>query len=591
MPLSPLLGVALACLTPTDAPTRPPRAEAVPLLAHAELGAALRAVADAHPTLVELHRVATSREGRAVEALRLTGPMGGDAPGLADRPGILLVANLEGPRVFESAVALHHARRLAEGYATEDAIRDLLDRTVVWIVPRANPDAAEARFVAPRMERTAGGVGVDDDRDGRQGEDPPGDVDGDGLVTSMRVRDPDGEWMEDPTDARVLVRADRAKGERGLWKLHPEGRDRDGDERVAEDAPLDARVDRNFPSYWEAHAPASGAFPTDEPEVRGLAELVMARRELGLVLVYDGVDNLVGEPKSVADDAPAVKRVPARGVLASDAELLEELGRRYREATGNETGAEASDDGTFGLWTYDHRGLVTLSARLWTLPTEAPPAEAPEAGGDESPGEEAPSEEGASETGDEEETDASRAEPSTDAKHLTWIDATGEGWRFVDWTPFEHPELGSVEIGGFAPFARHEPPQEERLAIAEAHLGFLLELKDVVARVRLAECTKTALGEGLWEVTAVLQNDSLLPLLSRSARRTRTIRPARVRLELPDAATLLSGRSQELVSELSGSGGRHELTWLVLGPRAMDIGVRVDTDHAGSERRLAEVAP
>ena len=46
----------------------------------------------------------------------------------------------------------------------------------------------------------------------------------------------------------------------------------------------------------------------------------------------------------------------------------------------------------------------------------------------------------------------------------------------------------------------------------------------------------------------------------------------------------------ELVSELPGSGGRFEATWLVQGPAEMEVGVRVDTDHAGDDARKAEEA-
>ena len=79
---------------------------------------------------------------------------------------------------------------------------ELLESTEVWIVPRANPDAAEGRFASPRIERWSSSVDVDNDRDGRLGEDPWSDVNGDGVVAWLRAEDPDGEWMEDPTDAR-----------------------------------------------------------------------------------------------------------------------------------------------------------------------------------------------------------------------------------------------------------------------------------------------------------------------------------------------------------------------------------------------------
>jgi len=553
---------------------------------HASLTAELKRIAEAHPDVATLHLLGRSRGERTIEALRLTGPARDADGGDTDlRPGLLLVANLQGPRVFESAVALDHARRLAEGYASDEAVRSLLDTTVVWIVPRANPDAAEARFETPLFERWAGTTGIDNDRDGRQGEDPVADVDGDGQITWMRVPDPDGEWMADPTDERASIEADRNKGERGVWKIVREGRDLDGDEEASEDAPGDTRVDRNFPAGWEEHEAHAGLYPTDEPEVKGLIELVLANDNLALVVTYDGLDNLVDEPKSVDDDANSVKRVPPAGVLQSDADLLTEIGSRYREATDSEAKGGDPDEGTFQRWAYEHRGLITLNAVLWNMPTEAPAAE-------EEEGEEAEEEGDGDEDEDAEDEDAEDeddAEPSEDAKHLLWVDGAGEDARFVAWTPFEHPELGPVEIGGFAPFARIEPPQSEWAAISEKNFEFFLTLGELLPRLAITECTAEELGDGVWKVSAVVENDAYLPLLSRSARRTRTTRPARVRIVLPDVATLLSGRVQELLLDLPGSGGRHEYTWLVHGPDGMELGVSVDSDHAGEAFQKAEV--
>lgn len=145
-----------------NAPPAPPPAPALELHDHARLTRELEALASAHPGLVERHKLGSSRAGRALEALRFAGKGAGEAA----RPALLLVANVDGARVYASAVALEHARQLASGYGTDERVTALLDSTTVWIVPRANPDAAEARFATPRVEQRASGPGIDDDRDG-----------------------------------------------------------------------------------------------------------------------------------------------------------------------------------------------------------------------------------------------------------------------------------------------------------------------------------------------------------------------------------------------------------------------------------------
>jgi hypothetical protein len=571
MPIT-VLFASLACLLGPQEAAAPLE---LALLSHAELARELEGLAALHPELVQRSTLGTSRAGRPLEFLRLSGP---GAEGT--RPALLLVANLDGARVFSSSVALQHARALAEGYATDERVRALLDSTTVYVVPRANPDAAEARFETPRAERRASGIDVDNDRDGRTGEDEPADLDGDGRIAWLRVRDPDGEWIEDESDPRVLVEADRGKGQRGVFRLWPEGRDLDGDERVAEDPPRDGRVDRNFPAGWQQHAQDGGLFPSDDPEARALLDFVLARPEIALVLVYDAQDNLVGEVKGVGDDAPRVLRIPPEGVLESDAKLLGEIARRYREATGSTVKAEGAERGTFTRWCYEQRGLWTLAAALWDIPLEPPEPE-------EAPAEE-PAEKNEPHKGKEKD---GAPRPSDDAKRLEWIDAAGaaEAWRFMPWKPCEHPELGAVEIGGFAPFARLEPPAAEGARIAARHLEFLLDLGALLARVEIAECTREELGQGVTRVTAVIENPGFLPLLSRSGRRTETTRPAKVVLVLPEAARLLGGERQRLLSNLPGSGGRQEYQWLVHGPAQMELGVSVESAHAGSAFRKAEV--
>ena len=95
------LVVTAAVALATDVrPDRPLVAlEELPLRSHAELEAEIERLAAAHPQLCSRVRVALSREGRSIEALRLRS---GDVE--ATRPGILVVANLEGPRVLRERV-------------------------------------------------------------------------------------------------------------------------------------------------------------------------------------------------------------------------------------------------------------------------------------------------------------------------------------------------------------------------------------------------------------------------------------------------------------------------------------------------------
>jgi Zinc carboxypeptidase len=617
MPSPTALAAILLCAAQQQ-PSEPAAqaAEAPPLpapelLDHAALTARMRAIAGEHPDLATAIAVGHSRQGREILALRIAS--GEMTPG---RPAILVVANLEGPQVFSSAIALWEIERLLERAKTDEAVRGLLEGTTLYFVPRAHPDAAEARFRAPRSEVEATGQGADEDRDGQVGEDPPSDVDGDGEITWMRVPDPDGEWVADPKDARATIQAEKKKGERGRWKLVREGRDLDKDEQASEDAPADAVVNENFPSGWKEHDARAGLFPLDEPEARALADFVIAHHDIGLALAYGSLDNLVNAPKSVAGGGGGEGRrgprgVPEAGWIEEDAGLLAELGRRRSETNGRKAKGKAAGPGSFTTWAYDHRGLVSLAAALWDIPAEKVEKKAAEGDakpkeGEEKPKTEAePPKEGAEapkEAAQEPQAGqragrgrrgggggGAEGESSEEANRLAWLDAQGDSGRFKPWTSFEHPELGTVEIGGWRPYARIEPPAADASKIAQGELDFLVSLGGVLPRLQIVEAKAKALADGLIEVTAALENNALLPLRSAAAERADTVRPARVTLVLPEGATLVAGSRDTLVGSLKGAGGRRELRWLVAGERLGSVGLALDTEGAGTAQLTVEV--
>ncbi len=570
---APLFAVLLAGL----ALARGSQLESLP---HGELVARAKALGPA----AEWIALGRSRGGRELFALRIAA----DRTRADDQPAILVVANVEGSQPWTSSLALHHAEQLV-ARAQEPDVARMLASTCFYIVPCANPDAHEQRFAAVRSEREATGPGVDSDRDGRVGEDPPGDVNGDGQITLLRVLDPRGEWISDSTDERLLVKADKNKGESGRWRVWTEGRDLDGDERVAEDASLDACVNRNFPAEWKEHAPESGAFPTDEPETLALCEALLQRPQIALVVSYGAFDNLVEKPKSVAADA-ATKRVPTAGVVEADASLMAELGKRYGELTGSKHKGRALEGGEWHTWAYAHCGVWSLAIRPWDIPLDTPEAkrdgEAPPSGEAEG----AAKREAKSEAQPESKKD--KRETSDELKRLRWIDANeGESWRFVSWSAFEHPELGPCEIGGFAPFARSEPPAGARAELARKQLDFLTSLASELARVRIDEFSARELGEGLYELRGVIVNPSRLPLASASAVRMRSLRPARIELVLTGDAQLVAGDPRQLVRALDGSGGRFEARWLVRARSLDEMSLELHTQHAGSDRRQAHKRP
>ncbi len=582
-----LTALVFTLLPPT--PARPAQAAGAPIavefLPHAQLDQRLRDLAAAHPGRARYESIGRSRADRDIGCLRLS--EGEPRPG---QPAIWLVANIEGPQVYSSAAALYAvesllARADSDAPDSDAKVREFLSTTTLYVIPRAHPDAAEARFGSPLMEVRATGHGIDNDRDGRLGEDGPSDIDGDGIVAWMRVPDVEGGLMEDPRDARALVEAKPAQGESARFALVRESLDSDGDERTMEDPRFDAELNRNFPHSWREHEAAYGLFPTDEPEARALADFFLRHKDIGLVVVWGELDNVTDKPKTVAMDAPRVQRIPPEGWIETDAEILAELAKRRLDITGNKTKGRADHNGSLQSWVYNQGGVMALSVTLWDIPLDAKEqAESKAAPADPSKPAAAP----ADKAGEKKP----EREPSEEAKRLAWLDAKGLAERYASWKPFEHPQLGPVEVGGWQPYARTEPPTADQATLAAKELEFLLTLGSAMARIDFVEVEAKELSKDLVELKAVLVNPHLLPVQCQAARRADSTRPARVRLVLPAGARALVGPPEVLVDDLTGMGGktaRRELRWLIQGAPAGALGLEADSDHAGDAQVRAKV--
>jgi hypothetical protein len=162
------------------------------------------------------------------------------------RPAMLVLAGIEGNDLIGTDIALAWLEALVKSDKTDKTITALLDTTTLYVIPRLNPDAIEKYFAPCRIETGVSDWSVDDDHDGLKDEDGPEDLNGDHMVTRMRVKDPEGDHILDPKDERLLIKADPLKGQMGTWRYLQEGIDNDQDEQWNEDALGGVNFNRNF---------------------------------------------------------------------------------------------------------------------------------------------------------------------------------------------------------------------------------------------------------------------------------------------------------------------------------------------------------
>ena len=210
----------------------------------------------------ELHEIGFSAGGQKLRLLEIDParePDGG-------APAILVLANVEGDLPLCSLAAIELAAEIlaADAAAPAAAVR-------WYVLPEAAPDGLDRWFARPRAAGGFNATPVDEDRDGREGEDPPDDLDGDGVITWMLVEDPAGTWILD--EDRLPMVADPARGLPGRYRREVEGRDQDGDGLFNEDPPGGVDITANFPHGFTHWTTRGGRWAGDQPETLSLIHI------------------------------------------------------------------------------------------------------------------------------------------------------------------------------------------------------------------------------------------------------------------------------------------------------------------------------
>lgn len=529
--------------------------EAGAYLNHQQLTARVRALAAAHPDLVRVESLARSLGGRDVWRLEL-----GSVADVSNtnRPAMLVLAGAEGNDLVGSSVVLGWAEALISGASTNAATRELLSRVAIHVIPRLNADAAETFFEQPRSERSTTNRAEDDDRDGLIDEDGPEDINGDGRVTSMRVQDPEGDYILDATDPRVLIKADRSKGERGAWRLLTEGIDNDKDEAWNEDGVGGVNLNRNFPYGFKFFERGAGRHPVSEIETRALADFVVSHPSIAVVFAFGASDNLSQPPKS----EPGGKRPPG-ALHEGDLPILKELGKGWRDAIGLKKELPgATEPGTVVDWGYFHRGRLALAARPWTPAMQIEWSKAAKEQEKSAKDDKAPKDEKAAK--DEKPAVPAKPEagkPAPDSRSederawLKWVDENAPD-AFVAWKEFNHPDFPgkTVEIGGHAPFARTNPPEKQLDDLTEREGKFLTDLAGKLPRIAFRKTEARSLGEGVFELRIQVENNGYLPTVIAQGGVSGEVHPTRLIVHLDEKA-FLSGAPRTRLGNLEGSGG------------------------------------
>ena len=529
------------------------------------LGRRLAFLADEHPDLVRVESIAQSIGRRKVWLIEAGE---GTRQDRKTRPAMLVVAGIEGDDLIGCSVAVAWIEHLIGQYAKDPNVAGLLRTTTIYVIPRFNPDAAERFFARPQLQTPLNDKPVDDDHDGLIDEDSPEDLDGDGLITWMRIEDPQGEYILDPNDNRLLLKADHLKGEVGAWRYLAEGVDNDHDERWNEDGPGGVNFNRNFPYDYKFFAPDAGVHQVSATETRALADFVIEHPNIGLVVTYGAADNLSKTPKG----APAAeRRKPMTAIDEQDVGYYKAMGESFRKALGLDKELEgAAVPGSFSDWMYFHRGRLSLAAGAWS---PAVAVEISKAAEKKQKTQEQPKDEqekdGESDSRENKKDKDNSAKADQDKRsekqrqELKWFDEHAPD-SFIKWRAIGHPDFPNqrAEVGGYCPFVLTNPPAEMIDQVAAKHADFLTAAAQRLPRIGVRKIETKHLGRSVYEVKIQVENTGFLPTVLEHGQTTREIHPTRLVLKLDDES-ILSGTRITNLPVIRGSGGMAEVRYIV----------------------------
>jgi hypothetical protein len=513
-----------------------------------------------------------------------------------EKPALLVVGNVHAPHLLGSELALRLAQRAVEEAESSPEVRKLLDRVTIYVIPRPTPDASECFFQKPYAERSVNHRSMDDDGDGSIDEDGPNDLNGDGLITMMRVANTAGKYILHPDDERILIEADREKNEHGRFTLYVEGRDDDRDEQLNEDPPGGVDLNRNFTFRYPYFGFGAGPHQVSEVESRAVADFAFQHPNIAAVLTFTPEDNLMELWKT--DPGQEEDRIKTT-LLSEDEPYIKHLAETYREILAREEAPESPEGaGSFSQWAYFHYGRWSLACRGWWIPqVDAEDADKEDKNEQDTEGENEDNSQADTEaeaTDEESEGDDEPDERGSDQiGALAWFAKQGiDG--FVAWKRIDHPDFPDqeVEVGGFRPFVRLNPPAEQLDGLTESHWQFVRALVDAFPRLAIAELKAESLGANVWRVTVAVVNEGRLPTMSEMGRINRRPHPVQVEIIMPRGVELVTGHPRSQVPPLGAEGGRTERTWLVLAPSEKTIAVQVRawSPSVGSVSRSVELA-
>lgn len=526
----------------------------------------LQQLAKAFPKHAKLQSLGSTYGKREMWLLTISDFEQGDTD---KKPAYWIDGAIHANEIQATEVVLYTAWYLCEMKGRSDFVDRLLKERTFYLLPMMSPDSRDAHFYEPNTTHSprGGQRPVDDDRDGLVDEDKPDDLNGDGHITQMRVKDPNGRYKPHPEFPHLMVRV--KDGEKGEYRLlGSEGIDNDGDGNVNEDGDGYYDPNRDWAWDWQPRYVQPGAhrYPFSLPENRVVADFIYRHPNIGGAQSYHNAGGMILRGPGEKGREYAASDVAVYNTLGRQGEKLLP-GYRYMH-TGNDLyevyGGEID-------WWHECRGVYCFTNELFTPFNYF------------------------------RSTDQHGGFFGSDEMQQTFNKYLLFDAGFVAWKEVDHPQYGKVEVGGATRNWVRQPPSFLLEEECHRNMAFTLYCADQLPLVKVQKVEVQDLGGDLRQVTAIIENDRVCPTRSASDVRHKLTPPDEVRIQGEGLQVLTGLTSNEPFFLNPNEQKRHPETikldavpgrdvvyvrWLVKGPG--NLKVEVQSIKGGSDQKTIE---
>ncbi len=484
-----------------------------------EIRTILEGYAEKYPQYCRLSAIGETPKKRSILLLEVTDLSTGD---FAEKPAFVLDGNVHAGEVTGSMACMYFLDTIFSNME-EKEIRTMLENYTIYCVPRISPDGSEHYLTTPDMLRSADRMYPYDEL---QAGIQPQDIDGDGVIRQMRVKNPHGVFKIYEKDPRIMVKreADEVIGD--FYDVFREGVIVKHDP-MKENMPADDKYgndfNRNLAAGWGIGG-RGGAYAFSNPETYAFANFLFAHKNICACLNFHTYAGIYLYP-------PAMKG--RNEVPSADVRRYQEIGNLITAETGypfvnlhDEFLRGRSVGGSLDDFAHQVLGFLGFTCECWDIDARC---------------------------GREPKFPS---KPMSDEemiafyeKRFAWMKDNEIEYLFKDWTKIDHPELGEVEVGGFdVKHLMQNPPEKFLLEEVEKHTRFMLRMVRLLPRLKV-EVKKTKVQDA-YKVDVIVSNTAYLPTyVTDVAKGMKQLQPITVQVS---GCELIEGKESTDIGQLNG---------------------------------------